>query len=837
MKIVKIIVLILVTIYCNFIYSQTSTCSSSLPFCAGLSGTTFPATPSGNGSAQAGPNYGCLSSQPSPAWYFFQVSQNGNIDIGINGTGGGDVDFICWGPFSSPTGNCSNLTAGNTVDCSFSARATETCNISGAIAGQYYMLLITNYSGQVQNINFNQIGGTGATNCSLLSGVSSQSICAGQTATLTANSNLSAPSYAWNSGGATASILVTPTVTTVYTVSISGNDPAGTATTIVASGTVTVYQPPTVSLTSNNKVCPTSPITFTATPGLAGYSWIGPPALSQTTSIGSLSIPNANASKMGVYTVVARSVQGCTAAATTTVDLVPTANVVVTPGYTVCQGGEVNLIANALGAVSYDWVGPSAYVSALQSPTISNIPLNQAGTYTVTASFVSGPTTCITKNTSAITIIPAAPVALNPIPAICNNASINLMAPNGGNTYYWNGPNAFVSNTQNPTISNAGTINQGVYTLTIVTNGCINTGSVNVGVYNALSFVNAPADITLCMGKTAQLSTTGGAGGSGAYNYAWTPVTDLSDPTMAVTTVTGNATTTYTLIVTDANCAITVPASAVAIVSVNPIPVITFSTSNARGCEPFYTDLVSSSVPASNNCSWTFSKNLSVAACSTNPFCFPTHGSYDAMLTVTDVNGCVDSLKQSAFVLVDPKPLPDFDWFPENPTILINDVGFTDQSTVGLPMQTWDWNFGDLSVSSASNIANVASTRHIYNTDGNYLVTLSVKNSFGCVDSVKKIVKVENEFVLYIPNAFTPIKNDGNNDVFNVKGMGLIPETFEMTIYDRWGTPVFKTHDIDKGWDGKINGNMGTQDVYVYKIRVKDYNSRVKEFVGHVTLL
>ena len=84
----------------------------------------------------AGPDYGCLFWHPNTSWYYFQVSTTGTITIGIAGTGGGDVDFICWGPFTSPTGNCGNLTAANTVDCSYSGSATETVTINNAIAGE-----------------------------------------------------------------------------------------------------------------------------------------------------------------------------------------------------------------------------------------------------------------------------------------------------------------------------------------------------------------------------------------------------------------------------------------------------------------------------------------------------------------------------------------------------------------------------------------------------------------------------------------------------------------------------------------------------------------------------
>ena len=69
-------------------------------------------------------------------------------------------------------------------------------------------------------------------------------------------------------------------------------------------------------------------------------------------------------------------------------------------------------------------------------------------------------------------------------------------------------------------------------------------------------------------------------------------------------------------------------------------------------------------------------------------------------------------------------------------------------------------------------------------------------------------------------------------------------ETFEMSIYDRWGEEVYRTNDINKPWDGKLkNGNKNEksefmkQDVYVYKIKVKLLNNPVSNYVGSVTLI
>jgi gliding motility-associated-like protein len=162
-------------------------CATAEPFCTSnqydFQNSTSTCPPDG-------PNYGCLTDQPNPVWYYMKVDVGGTFQIGLsqssgpNGTGSGqDVDFALWGPFTSVASGCSSIMSGgpNPIQCSFSTAATETVGIglpggtgSGAstppAAGvdQFYILLITNYSGNDGYISFNQTGGTGVADCSIV---------------------------------------------------------------------------------------------------------------------------------------------------------------------------------------------------------------------------------------------------------------------------------------------------------------------------------------------------------------------------------------------------------------------------------------------------------------------------------------------------------------------------------------------------------------------------------------------------------------------------------------------------------------------------------------------
>ena len=93
------------------------------------------------------------------------------------------------------------------------------------------------------------------------------------------------------------------------------------------------------------------------------------------------------------------------------------------------------------------------------------------------------------------------------------------------------------------------------------------------------------------------------------------------------------------------------------------------------------------------------------------------------------------------------------------------------------------WNLGNGNLSNA-----FEPSSQVYPDTGNYAVTLIVINSFGCKDTVVKNIRVEPEFTVYIPNAFTP-NSDGTNEGFNVKGWYI--EYVKLDVFNRWGDLVF----------------------------------------------
>lgn len=166
------------------------------------------------------------------------------------------------------------------------------------------------------------------------------------------------------------------------------------------------------------------------------------------------------------------------------------------------------------------------------------------------------------------------------------------------------------------------------------------------------------------------------------------------------------------------------------------------------------------------------------------------------------------------------------------------EVDFTsqliDHATVVFTPETrnvfnFEWDFGDDSTSTEE------IPTYEYQEAGDYIVTLTVIDRDGCEAEVVDTVTVYDPLRVYIPNAFTP-NGDSLNDWFGVIGQGYL--WYDMEIADRWGNIILSDRFTDQNaWDGKMNGRLVPQDIYVYKVWVEPpIGIEVKE-VGVINVL
>jgi gliding motility-associated-like protein len=421
-------------------------------------------------------------------------------------------------------------------------------SINGADALSNITALVSNASNTI-TLSYNQVSGAvdnqpwGAIfaypACTL--STTNQSItCLGNSATLSVGPS-TLVSYTWSPSGSlntanVSTVIATPSITTIYTVS------ATNLLGCVATQTVMVSVPPSFTFSAPSKsLCIGYSTSLTAGPA-SSFTW-SPSGSLNTTSAGTVI---ANPLITTTYTINATNPVGCVSTQTLQLFVSPTQTTpIINP--TTCVNGTVNLFANATyPGFLYNWTGPNGFTSSVQNPSIPNASVSMNGAYNLTVVSAPGCTSSAVANVTVFT---------NPTPTltsntpICATKTLNLSGL-GATTYSWQGPNAFTSALQNPSITNASSLASGFYTLTgiLLPTGCSTKVTSSITVW-PLPLPVISSNNTLCVGKTLFLSTSGGTA------YAWSGpnafVSTAQNP--SITGIVAANAGTYSLTITNIN--------------------------------------------------------------------------------------------------------------------------------------------------------------------------------------------------------------------------------------------------------------------------------------------
>lgn len=88
----------------------------------------------------------------------------------------------------------------------------------------------------------------------------------------------------------------------------------------------------------------------------------------------------------------------------------------------------------------------------------------------------------------------------------------------------------------------------------------------------------------------------------------------------------------------------------------------------------------------------------------------------------------------------------------------------------------------------------------------------------------------------FIPNAFMPASQTEENRFFKPV-FNLLPQTFSLNVYSRWGNLMFSSNDPEKGWDGRSNGSEMPSGGYVYDLSFVDHQGKMRSYSGIVMLI
>jgi precorrin-6B methylase 2 len=309
-----------------------------------------------------------------------------------------------------------------------------------------------------------------------------QSICAGSSLTLTATGG---STYLWNTGATTASITITPSKTTTYSVTAFDSTGKYSDTDEVK---VTVNPVPTVSAGKNITITSGESATLTAS-GATSYEWsTGATGASITVS------PTATRT----YTVKGTR-NGCEATATVKVTVENPQVVVARAGGNkdICQGSPVTLTAT--GGDRYLWSTGAKTASITVNPKTTT-------KYSVTAYIGEASGT----DEAVVTVSPKPNVTIiNGSEAAILEGEFITLSAQGANRYKWsNGatqPNIAVRPTKTQT-----------YDVVGYTNDCSSEKSIKVNVFEKI-VANAGDDVAICLNESTVLTAKGPANSE----YLW----------------------------------------------------------------------------------------------------------------------------------------------------------------------------------------------------------------------------------------------------------------------------------------------------------------------------
>ncbi len=260
-----------------------------------------------------------------------------------------------------------------------------------------------------------------------------------------------------------------------------------------------------------------------------------------------------------------------------------------------------------------------------------------------------------------------------------------------------------------------------------------------------------------------------------------------------------------------------------------------FSISTESACEPAAISFINTS----ENCDsyhWDFGNGKTSSE--KNPtFVFRSAGKFNVTLTVTS-GSFSDS--QTKTLTIFEKPNADFEIAKKSKNYFNDEeIRFSNYST---KYSKCIWNFGDNNTSTYTNPS------HIYETEGNYKVSLICISDEKCADTafINNLFIQDSKYKITFPTAFSPDKSGQNNGYWkNSSSPNTIfypiinteISNYRLRIFNKYGSLVFESNNIDIGWNGFYENSPAPVGVYVWECTGKFENGKLFNETGNVTLL
>ncbi len=205
---------------------------------------------------------------------------------------------------------------------------------------------------------------------------------------------------------------------------------------------------------------------------------------------------------------------------------------------------------------------------------------------------------------------------------------------------------------------------------------------------------------------------------------------------------------------------------------------------------------------------------------------FTKPGNYQVMLSMSAAGvGTIHNKPSSDIITIHEAPKADFHALKQEFDGHIPSVHFENRSNGA---QQYHWEFGDGSTST------VAHPDHVYKKKGVYPVRLTVTSERGCMDIMEKEVRIDNDYNLDAPSAFTPAQAE----TFMPEALRTLGVKFHLMVYSADGALMYETTDATKPWTGRSNnrGEVLPEGEYVWVVDVRERLHLAETYTGKVIL-
>ena len=577
----------------------------------------------------------------------------------------------------------------------------------------------------------------------------------------------------------------------------------------------TVYPLPTITFTTNSPLCAGATLSLNAgaTGNVQQFSWVGPGGFSS--ALAAPVVLSAGANSSGVYILTAKN-GPCVNNLSKQVIVYPLPYITISGNPVVCETETITLTAKGPADVtSYLWTGPG---TTEIKPVLKIFPatIAHSGHYNINVTDIRG---CQSNSNVMVTVNQNPLLTVSDVTVCFRNAA--MLKAEGASTYLWSGPGLVSKSGSEVTVLDANSVTPVVYSVT-------GTGANNCSAATTMSLFTNPLPIpefiitpafNLCAQSSVTLTANGG------IEYRWKGPSSREYGGKQVSFILENYSFSgmYTLTVSDTKGCF---ASATREIDVVELPWGQLRPTVTASCIPFCAGFTFiPEHPGSVNATHYINNKQMITPSFTH--CFNQSGTFTVSTTLTDPKtSCRNHFEQ--FIYAYPQPRADFTYLPK--TIIENTEPaiFTDNSE-GEQITNFSWHF----VNNSEHQSSEQSTSYLFPDAGKFPVALVVKNIWGCSDSIIKSITVEPDFILFVPNAFTP-NSDNLNEQFKPVVRGV--KEYHLSIFNRWGALLFESNLPENGWDGTFKGEPCKNDVYVWKINATGTNGEMRSRNGQVTL-